>query len=88
LSNYAKLQEKDILFAARKKLGLTQQQVADMAHVAISHYQKFEGGERKLTAASFWTASRILRALGLDVTTFASGGYGITEDARCGGMNP
>lgn len=73
-------EEKDILIEARKKLGLTQQQVADKAHVAMRHYQMFEGGKRRLSSSSFWTASNILQALELDVTTFARGGYGVIED--------
>ena len=68
-------EESEILIEARKKLGLTQQQVADKAHVAMRHYQMFEGGTRKLSSSSFYTASNILEALELDVTTFARGGY-------------
>ncbi len=73
-------EEKDILIAARKKLGLTQQQVADKATVAMRHYQMFECGTRKLSSSSFYTASKILLALGLDVTTFARGGYALSEE--------
>ena len=68
-------EEKDVLIEARKKLGLTQQQVADKAQVAMRHYQMFECGTRKLSSSSFWTASKVLKALELDITTFASGGY-------------
>jgi transcriptional regulator with XRE-family HTH domain len=74
-------EEKDILIDARKKLGLTQQQVADKARVAMRHYQMFESGKRKLSSSSFYTASNILRALGLDVTTFARGGYAVAEQS-------
>lgn len=80
MPNQIQREEKDILITARKKLGLTQQQVADKAHVAMRHYQMFEGGKRKLSSSSFWTASQILKALELDVTTFARGGYGLIED--------
>jgi len=80
LPNQVKREEKDILIDARKKLGLTQQQVADKACVAMRHYQMFEGGKRKLSTSSFWTASKILQALELDVTTFARGGYGVIEN--------
>ena len=72
-------EEKDILTEARKKLGLTQQQIADKARVAMRHCQMFEGGRRKLSGASFWTTSNILQALELDVTTFARGGYAVQE---------
>ena len=74
-----KREEKDILIEARKKLGLTQQEVADKARVAMRHYQMFEGGKRKLSSSSFWTATKILEALELDVAIFARGGYGLIE---------
>lgn len=72
-------EEKDVLIEARQKLNLTQQQVADKARVAMRHYQMFERGTRKLSSSSFWTASKILQALELDVTTFANGGYCMLE---------
>ncbi|GHV17142.1 hypothetical protein FACS189425_02770 [Clostridia bacterium] len=80
MSEQIRREEKDVLIEARKKLGLTQQQVADKAHVAMRHYQMFEGGSRKLSTSSFYTASNILMALELDVTTFACGGYGLSEN--------
>ncbi|MDL2233775.1 helix-turn-helix transcriptional regulator [Ruminococcaceae bacterium OttesenSCG-928-L11] len=79
MPNQVTREEKYILIEARKKLGLTQQQVADKAQVAMRHYQMFEGGKRKLSTASFWTAAKILQALELDVTTFARGGYATTD---------
>ena len=71
--------EKKILLAARKKVGLTQQQVADKARITIRHYQMFESGERKLSTSSFNTASKVLEALGLDLTAFARGEYASCE---------
>ena len=67
--------EKAILLEARKRLGLTQQQVADKAYVTIRHYRMFESGERKLSTSSFVTASKVLDALQLDLTAFARGDY-------------
>ena len=67
--------EKDVLIEARKRLGLTQQQVADKAGVAMRHYQMFEGGTRKLSTSSFNLASKVLRVLELDLTAFANGDY-------------
>ena len=67
--------EMQIIFEARKKLGLTQQQVADKAKILLRQYQKFESGERKLSSSSFYLASMVLQALELDVTTFANRGY-------------
>jgi len=79
LSNQAVHEEKDVLLEARKKLGLTQQQVADKAKIVLRQYQKFESGERKLSSSSFWIAGKVLQALELDVTTFARGGYCLLE---------
>ena len=67
--------ENKILLVARKKLGLTQQQVAEKARITIRHYQMFESGERKLSTSSFITASKVLEALELDLTVFARGEY-------------
>jgi len=75
LDNKTLREEKTILLEARKKLGLTQTQVAEKARITLRQYQKFEGGERKLSSSSFWMASKILQVLELDVTTFARGGY-------------
>jgi transcriptional regulator with XRE-family HTH domain len=75
LTERIRREEKDILIEARKKLGLTQQQAADKAGVAMRHYQMFEGGTRRLSSASFWTASKVLQALDLDVAAFARGEY-------------
>ena len=69
------ISEMQIIFDARKKLGLTQQQVADKARILLRQYQKFESGERKLSTSSFWIASKVLQALELDVTAFARGDY-------------
>ena len=80
MTEQIKREEKDILKDARKKLGLTQQQVADKANIAIQQYQMFEGGKRRLSSASFHTASKILRALELDVTAFARGEYALNKD--------
>ena len=82
MDNQTPRDEKTILLEARKKLGLTQTQVAEKAYITLRQYQKFEGGERKLSSSSFWMASKILQVLELDVTTFARGGY-----ASCEPMN-
>ena len=75
LPNQIVQDEKKILLEARTKMGLTQQQVADKARITIRHYRMFESGERKLSSSSFFTASKILEALQLDLTAFARGEY-------------
>ena len=81
MTEFKKSDEKDILTNTRKKLGLTQQQVADKAHIAVRHYQMFENGQRKLSSSSFWLAIRVLQALDLDITAFARGEYSIEKSA-------
>jgi len=81
--------ENKILLTARKKLGLTQQQVADKARITIRHYQMFESGERKLSTSSFNTAGKVLVALELDLTAFACGEYAelAMDDIATGGKD-
>ena len=71
--------DKYTLRKRRQKLGLSQQKVADKAGIDISQYQRFESGERELSAASFAVAYRVLKALEMDVDKYASGGYEIKE---------
>ena len=71
--------EKKILLCARKKLGMTQQQVAAKAHITVRHYQMFESGERKISSASFHTASKVLETLEIDMGAFARGECALTE---------
>jgi transcriptional regulator with XRE-family HTH domain len=75
-------EEKDVLLEARQKLNLTQQQVADLARITIRHYRMFESGERKLTSSSFFTASKVLRALELKIGAFADGEY-TSRESNC-----
>lgn len=58
------------LLARRKELGLTQQEVADLAHVALRQYQRFESGERALSSSSLRIALAICDALRLDPHCF------------------
>ena len=52
-----------ILREKRLVLGLTQQQVADLAKISCCQYQRFESGERNIMTASFQIACRIIKAL-------------------------
>lgn len=74
------LDEKSILRERRIILGLTQQQVADRAHIVLQQYQKFESGERKISTSSFRIACRIIEALEMDITKFYHGGYVFGEE--------
>lgn len=53
----------ELLVAARRKAGLTQQQLADRLHKPQSFVAKYEGGERRLDVIEFIDISE---ALGLD----------------------
>jgi len=65
--------ECDVLRDARENLGLSAGQIAKRANVSLRQYQRFESGERNLSASSFMIARRILEALELDVATFGKG---------------
>ena len=59
-----------ILQNQRKFLGLTQQQVADAAHIQLRQYQRLESGERSMLAASMRIGLSICAALKLDPFRF------------------
>ena len=64
-----------VLREKRVVLGLTQQQVADRAKVALIQYQRFERGERNIMTSSFRVACSIIQALEMDISDFYNGKY-------------
>lgn len=68
-----------ILREKRLVLGLTQQQVADLAKVSYCQYQRFESGERNIMTASFQIACRVIKVLNMDIGKFYNGDYAIGE---------
>lgn len=66
----------------RLVLGLTQQQVADLAKVSYCQYQRFESGERNIMTASFQIACRVIKALNMDIDKFYNGDYTIGEPVK------
>ena len=56
-----------ILKERREQLGLTQQQVADIAGINIRQYQRFESGERRISGTSFRIGVAVADVLELDV---------------------
>lgn len=74
------LEEKSILRERRVILGMTQQQVADKAHIVLQQYQKFESGERNIMTCSFQIACRIIETLEMDITAFFHGDYAFGEE--------
>ena len=69
-----------ILREKRLILGLTQKQVAEKAGVTSQQYQKFESGERDIMNSSLRIASRVIEALGMDVTRFCHNEYALGEE--------
>ena len=60
------LTEEGILKSRRKQLRLTQQQVADLAHITLSQYQRLEAGEKFLEGTSMRIGLSVCAALLLD----------------------
>ena len=59
-----------ILFSRREQLGLTQQQVADMANIQLRQYQRMESGERYISGCSMRIGLSICAVLLLDPYDF------------------
>ena len=66
------LEEKSILRERRVILGMTQQQVADKAHIVLQQYQKFESGEIEMASASLRITLTICDLLNLDPHLFVA----------------
>ena len=64
--------QKDILRKARKKAGLSQAEVADIAEITIRQYQSFELGERSLVSASLKIAYSICEVLDISPSLLIS----------------
>lgn len=62
--------DRSILYYRRKQLGMTQQQVADAAHIQLRQYQRLEKGERTMAAASMRIGLSICYVLKLDPYRF------------------
>ena len=60
----------ELLRTQRRSKGLTQEQVAQQAGVALDSYGRFELGERSLITARYNTTSAILRALDINMKWF------------------
>ena len=56
----------------REQIGLTQQEVADNAKIALRQYQRFESGVRSMSSASFRIGLSICHVLKLDPARFVT----------------
>ena len=59
--------EKRSVHSLRLLRGLTQQELADKAHMTVSQLQRIEYGERKTENLSLKTALALAKALGVEV---------------------
>lgn len=66
--------EHSILLQRRKELKMTQQQVADKAHIQLRQYQRLESGERNISASSGRIMLSICETLKLDPYLFLGKG--------------
>ena len=73
------LKPNTILREKRLVLGLTQKQVADLAKINYTQYQRFESGERNIMTASFQITCRVLKVLQMDIEKFYNGDYTFGE---------
>lgn len=58
------------LLLRRQEFGMTQQEVADAAHIQLRQYQRLESGERSMASASMRIGLSICRVLELDPYRF------------------
>ncbi len=56
----------------REQLGLSQQQVANLAGIDLRQYQRFESGERNMSSSSMRIGLSICRVLQLDPYRFVN----------------
>ncbi len=66
----AVLNEGEVLMIRRMQLGLTQHQVAEMAGIYFSQYQRLEGGERFFSGCSMRIGLAVCTVLRLDPNDF------------------
>ena len=69
---FAVLSDDGVLKSRRAQLGLTQQEVADLAHIQLSQYQRLEAGENYLEGTSMRIGLSVCAALLLDPYDFVS----------------
>lgn len=62
--------DRAILLTRRKQLKMTQQQVADAAHIQLRQYQRLESGERSMASASMRIGLSVCSVLKLDPYRF------------------
>lgn len=67
---FAVLSSGGILRHRRNELGLTQQQVADLAHITLRQYQRLESDERDVASTSLRIGLGVCQALKLDPFRF------------------
>lgn len=67
--------ENGMLIGQRKKLGLSQEEVAKKAGIKLEQYQRYEEIGANISSSSMRIVNAVLTALELDPTAFANGEY-------------
>lgn len=67
--------ENGMLICQRKKLGLSQEDVAEKAGIKLEQYQRYEEIGANISSSSMRIVNAVLTALELDPTAFANGEY-------------
>ena len=68
-----------MLITQRKKLGLSQEDVANKAGIKLEQYQRFERGDREISSSTFQIVHAVLGALELDISAFRNGEYALED---------
>jgi transcriptional regulator with XRE-family HTH domain len=67
--------ENGLLRKQRKKLGLTQEEVAKRAGIKLEQYQRYEEVGVNISSSSMRIASSVMKVLDIDPSAFANGDY-------------
>lgn len=67
--------ENGMLIGQRKKLGLSQEEVAKKAGIKLEQYQRYEEIGANISSSSMRIVNAVLTTLELDPTAFANGEY-------------
>lgn len=65
-------QAAELITKARKQIGKTQEEIADIIGISRRQYQRYESGEKNLLQAPYWIVKSILRELHIPEKQFDS----------------
>ena len=82
------LDDAGVLKQRRKHLGLTQQQVANLAGIQVKQYQRLESGERSIMGASMRIGLSVCAVLKLDPYGFVGNAETLNNAIKVTKINP